>query len=171
MMTTPAPQKTTGRRRRTPSAVPQPVLKLGAWGWLISWLLPTVIMGVALLVLSFVPGLDDTGYLAPLIPLIGGAAVGIGIPGTLLVTWLCRHQLNTVVHVLGYVVVGLLYGPVVLFAGAGGLVPMLIPMIGFPAGVLLGVGRWAAQPLASIKDPAADPAARDAEVAAPSRKL
>lgn len=158
-MTTPAPEKTTGRRSRERAQGSRPVLILGALGWLLSWLVPTLFLGLILLGLSFVPGLDGEGYLAPLIPLIGGAAVLIGIPGTLLVNWLCRHQLNSVVHVLGYVVVGLLYGPVALFAGPGGLVPMLIPIIGFPAGVLLGAGRWMAQPLATVKDPAAHPAA------------
>lgn len=154
-MTTPAPEKTTGRRRRSAAAAaaPKPQLKLGLVGWTVSWLIPTAVMGAILLGLSFVPGLDGEGYLTPLIPLLGGAAVAIGIPGTLLVSWLLRHHLNPVTHVLGYVLVGLLYGPVVLIAGAGGLMPMLIPIIGFPAGILLGAGRWVAQPLASILDP------------------
>ncbi|GAA3066464.1 MULTISPECIES: hypothetical protein [Actinomycetes] len=161
-MTTPAPEKTTRRRRprRQPPAQ-RPRLRLGFAGWVVSWLVPTFVMGGLLLGLSFVPGLDDDGFLTPLIPLIGGAAVGIGIPGTLLVTWLYRHHLNPTLHVLGYVVVGLLYGPVVLLAGTGGLMPMLIPLVGFPAGVLLGVGRWAAQPLATVIDPATDEAPTD----------
>ncbi|GAA4922423.1 hypothetical protein M3B43_08090 [Nesterenkonia massiliensis] len=149
-MTTPAPEKSGGRRRpaRSSADSPSPQLKLGLTGWFVSWLVPTAIMGGLLLGLSFVPGLDGEGYMAPLIPLLGAAAVVVGIPGTLLVGWIYRHNLNPVVHVLGYVAVGLLYGPVVLFAGVGGLMPMLIPIIGFPAGVLLGLGRWAAQPLA-----------------------
>lgn len=154
-MTTPAPQRTT--RRRRPAGVspgsPRPQLKLGLIGWTVSWLVPTALMGAVLLSLSFFPGLDGEGYLTPLIPLLGAAAVLIGVPGTLLVSWLLRHHLNPVVHVLGYVLVGLLYGPVVLFAGAGGLVPMLIPIVGFPAGVLLGGGRWIAQPLAKVTEP------------------
>ncbi|WP_120004074.1 hypothetical protein [Nesterenkonia muleiensis] len=150
-MTTPAPEKTTSRRRSSSgkyrSIRPRPRLRLGAVGWTVSWLVPTALMGALLLSLSFVPGLDSAGYLTPLIPLLAVAAVAVGIPGTLLVSWLLRHHLNPVVHVLGYVLVGLLYGPVVLFAGTGGLVPMLIPIVGFPAGVLLGAGRWIAQPL------------------------
>lgn len=156
-MTTPAPEKTTRRRRpRRQPPRERPRLRLGLTGWVVSWLVPTAVMGGLLLGLSFVPGLDDDGFLTPLIPLIGGAAVGVGIPGTLLVTWLYRHHLNPTLHVLGYVVVGLLYGPIVLLAGTGGLMPMLIPLVGFPAGVLLGVGRWAAQPLATVEDPSAE---------------
>ncbi|GFZ81321.1 hypothetical protein [Nesterenkonia alkaliphila] len=154
-MTTPAPERTTRRRRpageRPHSARPQ--LKLGLTGWTVSWLVPTALMGAVLLALSFFPGLDGEGYLTPLIPLLGAAAVVVGIPGTLLVSWLLRHHLNPVVHMLGYVLVGLLYGPVVLFAGASGLMPMLIPIIGFPAGILLGIGRWIAQPLATVTHP------------------
>ncbi|GAB3187065.1 hypothetical protein [Nesterenkonia suensis] len=164
-MTTPAPEKTTRRRRpRRQSPARRPRLRLGVAGWVVSWLLPTAVMGGLLLGLSFVPGLDEEGFLTPLIPLIGGAAVAVGIPGTLLVTWLYRHHLNPTLHVLGYVVVGLLYGPIVLLAGTGGLMPMLIPLVGFPAGVLLGIGRWAAQPLATVTDPAAgDREGRDEE--------
>ncbi|GAA1825973.1 hypothetical protein [Nesterenkonia flava] len=159
-MTTPAPEKTSARRRPRSSAPagPRPRLRLGLAGWAVAWLIPTMIMGAVLLGLSFVPGLDGDGYLTPLIPLIGAAAVVVGIPGTLLVNWIYRHHLNPVVHVLGYVVVGLLYGPVILFGGVGGLMPMLIPVIGFPAGVLLGLGRWVAQPMARIEDPAAEAA-------------
>lgn len=159
-MTTPAPEKTTARRRpaRTEDAGPRPRVRLGLTGWVISWLGPTAAMGALLLGLTFVPGLDDEGFLTPLIPLIAGAAVGVGIPGTLLVNWLYRHHLNVVLHVLGYVVVGLLYGPVMLFAGTGGLMPMLIPLVGFPSGLLLGAGRWIAQPLATVEDPGAQAA-------------
>lgn len=157
-MTTPAPEKSTRRRRstrRTAAVGPRPRLRMGLTAWAVSWLVPTALTGALLLGLSFVPGLDAEGYLTPLIPLIGGAAVVVGIPGTLLVTWWYRHHLSPVVHVLGYVLVGLLYGPVMLVAGTGGLLPMLIPIIGFPAGVLLGVGRWIAQPLVRVEDPAA----------------
>lgn len=152
-MTTPAPEKTARRRRPSPrdSAGARPVLRLGFAGWIVSWLIPTAVMGALLLALSLMPGLDGEGFLAPLIPLIGAAAVVVGIPGTLLVTWLFRHQPRPAVHILGYVVVGLLYGPIALVVGAGGLVPMLIPLIGFPAGILLGLGRWMAQPLTRVE--------------------
>lgn len=153
-MTTPAPEKTPRRRRpRRSPPTERPRLRLGFTGWVVSWLLPTAVMGGLLLGLTFVPGLDDDGFLTPLIPLIGGAAVAVGIPGTLLVTWVLRHHLSPVLHVLGYVLVGLLYGPVVLFAGTAGLLPMLIPLVGFPAGVLLGLGRWIAQPLTTVEEP------------------
>lgn len=153
MMTTPAPQKI-GARARPASGrkhEARPRLSLGAVGWAVSWLLPTALMGALLLGLSFVPGLDREGFLTPLIPLLGGAAVLVGAPGTLLVSWLLRYQLNPITHILGYVVVGLLYGPVVLISGAGGLMPMLIPLVGFPAGIFLGLGRWVAQPLARVQ--------------------
>lgn len=155
-MTTPAPEKTAGRRRRSsprgrqPETLHRPTHRLSRTGWLVSWLLPTLLMGALLLGLSFVPGLSGAGFLTPLIPVLAGAALAVGIPGTLLVGYLLRHQLNTTVHVLGYVVVGLLYGPVVLIAGSGGLMPMLIPLVGFPAGIMLGAARWAVQPLARI---------------------
>lgn len=153
-MTTPAPEKPSARRRPSAAAAQpdRPRLRLGLIGWTVSWLLPTALMGLILLCLSFIPGLDGTGYLTPLIPLLAAAAVVVGIPGTLLVSWLLRHHLNPVVHVLGYVLVGLLYGPVALLAGTGGLMPMLIPIVGFPAGVLLGAGRWIAQPLTRTED-------------------
>lgn len=132
------------------------MLRLGVAGWIVSWLVPTAVMGGLLLALGFIPGLSQDGFLAPLIPLIAVAAVVVGVPGTLLVSWLYRHQLRPTVHVLGYVLVGLLYGPVVLVVGAGGLIPMLIPLIGFPAGILLGLGRWMAQPLARVEHPEED---------------
>lgn len=154
-MTTPAPERTTARRRPNTAQAQdsRPLLRLGMVGWTVSWLVPTALMGLILLGLSFFPGLDGQGYLTPLIPLLAAAAVVVGIPGTLLVSWLLRHHLNPVVHVMGYVLVGLLYGPVVLVAGTGGLMPMLIPIVGFPAGVLLGAGRWIAQPLAKTEEP------------------
>lgn len=156
-MTTPAPERTAGRRRPRRQPGPRPELRLSWTAWLLAWLAPTLLMGVLLLGAGLLPewfDLDwDLEFLAPLIPYIGGAAVGIGIPGTLLVGWLLRHQTNPLVHVLGWVLVGLLYGPVILLAGAGGLVPMLIPIIGFPAGVLMGVSRWLAQTMAYVVDP------------------
>lgn len=155
-MTTPAPEKIGRRRRPARSTGPRPRLRLGFTGWVISWLVPTAVMGGLVLVLSFVPGLDDEGFLTPLIPLLAAASVVVGVPGTLLVTWLYRHHTNLVLHVLGYVLVGLLYGPVVLAAGTAGLMPMLIPLVGFPAGILLGLGRWAVQPLAKVEHPETD---------------
>ncbi|GAB3842604.1 hypothetical protein [Nesterenkonia populi] len=157
-MTTPAPERTAGRRRPKKQTGPRPHLRLSWTAWLLAWLAPTLLMGVLLLGAGLLPewlDLDwDMEFLAPLIPYIGGAAVVVGVPGTLLVGWLLRHQLNPLVHVLGWVLVGLLYGPVILLAGASGLVPMLIPIIGFPAGVLMGLSRWLAQTMAYVIDPA-----------------
>ena len=51
-----------------------------------------------------------------------------------------------------------------LLAGAQGLVPMLIPIVGFPAGILLGAGRWIAQPLTRVEDPTAEDAEGDDDV-------
>ena len=60
-------------------------------------------------------------------------------------------MLNQWVHVLAYALVGMLYGLVVLTQGAGGILPMLIPVIGFPAAVLMGLGRLAARPLVRLE--------------------
>ncbi|WP_146341254.1 hypothetical protein [Nesterenkonia sp. NBAIMH1] len=157
-MTTPAPERPAGRRRSSRRAsASRPVLRLSWTAWLLAWLAPTLLMGTLLLGAGLLPqwlDLDwDMEFIAPLIPYIGAAAAVVGIPGTLLVGWLLRHELNPLVHVLGWVVVGLLYGPVILAAGAGGLVPMLIPIIGFPAGVLMGISRWLAQTMAYVTVP------------------
>ena len=74
----------------------------------------------------------------------------VGLPLCLLVNWAFRHVLNQWVHVLAYALVGMLFGLVVLTQGAGGILPMLIPVIGFPAGILMGLGRLAARPLVKV---------------------
>ena len=88
--------------------------------------------------------------------MVGLAGLVVGLPLCLLVNWAFRHVLNQWVHVLAYALVGMLYGLVVLTQGAGGILPMLIPVIGFPAAVLMGLGRTAARPLVTVVTPDAD---------------
>ena len=84
------------------------------------------------------------------------AGLVIGLPLCMLVNRAFRHVLNQWVHVLAYAMVGMLYGLVVLAQGVGGVLPMLIPVIGFPAAVLMGLGRLAARPLVDVV-PGAEP--------------
>jgi hypothetical protein len=92
----------------------------------------------------------------------------IGLPLCLLVNWLFRFKLNQWIHVLGYALVGMLYGLAVLFSGVGGLVPMLIPVVGFPAAVLMALGRALARPLVTVVRPGDDAGQAPGEGAAPS---
>ncbi|WP_258933588.1 hypothetical protein [Nesterenkonia pannonica] len=92
-------------------------------------------------------------FIAPLIPYIGAAAAVVGIPGTLLVGWLLRHELNPLVHVLGWVVVGLLYGPVILAVGCRRPGADADSHHRLPAGVLMGISRWLAQTMAYVTVP------------------
>ena len=82
----------------------------------------------------------------------------VGLPLCLLVNWAFRHVLNQWVHVLAYALIGMLYGLVVLTQGAACILPMLIPVIGFPAAVLMALGRTAARPLVRTVTPEPSPA-------------
>ncbi|MCK6095484.1 hypothetical protein AAG742_01575 [Micrococcus sp. 2A] len=162
-MTTPAPVKSTARARRAAqraAAGPRPRLRMGLNGFLVAWLAPNLVMAAIVAALSLIPGLQEFGSLTPLLSVVGIAGLVVGLPLCLLVNVAFRHVTNQWVHVLAYALVGMLYGLVVLTQGAGGVLPMLIPVIGFPAGVLMGLGRMAARPLVDVVTPGAeDPAA------------
>ena len=153
-MTTPAPVTSTARARRKAAraaAGPRPRLRMGLNGFLVAWLLPNLLMAALVLGLTLMSSLQGLGSLTPLLTVVGVAGLVIGLPLCLLVNWAFRHVLNQWVHVLAYALVGMLYGLVVLTQGAGGILPMLIPVIGFPAAVLMGLGRLAARPLVRLE--------------------
>ena len=152
-MTTPLPVKPSRRRRTTVPAGSRPRLKMSLYGFLVAWLAPNLLMAALVLVLSLVPALQVYGSLTPLLSIVGIAGMVIGLPACLLVNWLFRFKLNQWIHVLGYALVGMLYGLAVLFTGVGGLVPMLIPVVGFPAAILMALGRILARPLVSVVRP------------------
>ena len=157
-MTTPIPVKPS-RRKRPAAAGPRPRLKMSLYGFLVAWLAPNLLMAAIVLVLNFIPALQAYGSLTPLLTTVGLAGLVIGLPLCLLVNWLFRHQTNQWIHVIGYALVGMLYGLAVLFSGVGGLLPMLIPIIGFPAAILMALGRAVAQPLVKVVRPEATSAA------------
>jgi hypothetical protein len=156
-MTTPIPVKPS--RRKRPAAGPRPRLKMSLYGFLVAWLAPNLLMAAIVLVLNFIPALQAYGSLTPLLTTVGLAGLVIGLPLCLLVNWLFRYKTNQWIHVIGYALVGMLYGLAVLFSGVGGLLPMLIPIIGFPAAILMALGRAVAQPLVRVVRPEMTPAA------------
>ncbi|MDY6056082.1 hypothetical protein [Micrococcus sp.] len=156
-MTTPAPVTSTARARRRAAradAGPRPRLQMGVDGFLVAWLLPNLVMAAAVAGLSFLPTLQQLGSLTPLLTVVGVAGLVVGLPLCLLANHAFRHVLNQWVHVLAYALVGMLYGLVVLTQGAGGILPMLIPVIGFPAALLMALGRLLARPLVRVVDAA-----------------
>ena len=159
-MTTPAPVKSTARARRKAAraaAGPRPRLHMTIYGFLVAWLIPNLLMAAIVLVLTLVPALQEFGSLTPLLTVVGLGGLVVGLPLCLLVNWAFRHVLNQWVHVLAYALVGMLFGLVVLTQGGGGILPMLIPVIGFPAGILMGLGRLAARPLVKVVGGAEEP--------------
>lgn len=147
-MTTPIPVKPSRHTRSTSGARPR--LRMSLYGFLVAWLIPNLVMAGLVLVLNLIPALQSFGSLAPLLTVVGVAGMVIGLPLCLLVNWIFRYQTNQWIHVLGYALVGMLYGLAVLFSGAGGLVPMLIPVVGFPAAILMALGRTFARPLVTV---------------------
>jgi len=131
---------------------------MGLNGFLVAWLLPNLVMAAVVAILAVVPGLQAFGSLTPLLTVVGVAGLVVGLPLCLLVNWAFRHVLNQWVHVLAYALIGMLYGLVVLTQGAAGILPMLIPVIGFPAAVLMVLGRTAARPLVRTVTPEPSPA-------------
>lgn len=127
-------------------------MKLTLVGYVIAWLLPTLLMASIVFAMSVIPGLRIAPIVLSLLPIIAISSIAIGLPGTLLVNWVFRHQLNQWVHVFGYAIVGMLYGLTVLFSAIGGAVPLLIPYIGFPAGILLALGRILARRFTVVTD-------------------
>lgn len=160
-MTTPAPVKSTARARREAQRAargPRPRLRMGLTAFLVAWLAPNLVMAAIVATLALIPSLQEFGSLTPLLTVVGIAGLVVGLPLCLLVNHLFRHVTNQWVHVLAYALVGMLYGLVVLTQGGGGVLPMLIPVIGFPAGVLMGLGRLAARPLVETVHPGAETA-------------
>lgn len=157
-MTTPIPVKQNRRRQRRAAleSAGRPRLTMGLRGFIVAWLVPNLLMAAIVFVLSLVPALQAYGSLAPLLAVVGISGLVIGLPLCLLVNWAFRYQLNQWVHVLGYALVGMFYGLSVLVSGGGGLVPMLIPMIGFPAAILMALGRTLARPLVRVVQPVQD---------------
>ncbi|WFP17113.1 hypothetical protein [Citricoccus muralis] len=156
-MTTPVPQKykhSRPSRLREKSALPR--LSMSVFGLIVAWLVPNMVMAVVVLVLNMLPVREQVGDLTPLLTIVGLAGLIIGLPLALLINRVFRHQLNHSVHVLGYALIGLLYGLAVLLAETGGLVPLLIPLVGFPAAILLALGRLAAIPLTRVIEPEID---------------
>ncbi|MFC7401812.1 hypothetical protein [Citricoccus sp. GCM10030269] len=164
-MTTPIPVAPSRRTRSARAAGSRPRLSMSLYGFLVAWLAPNLVMAAIVVVLNLVPALQVYGSLSPLLAVVGLAGLVIGLPLCLLVNWFFRYQTNQWVHVFGYALVGMLYGVAVLFTGAGGLVPMLIPVIGFPAAILMALGRSVARPLVAVvrPQPTASPARMSAE--------
>lgn len=135
---------------------------MGLNGFLVAWLLPNLVMAALVAVLAVLPGLQAFGSLTPLLTVVGIAGLVVGLPLCLLVNFAFRHVLNQWVHVLAYALIGMLYGLVVLTQGAAGILPMLIPVIGFPAAVLMALGRMAARPLVQVVTPGQEAEARSA---------
>lgn len=153
-MTTPAPQKykhSRKDRRRDRNVLPR--LSMSIYGFIIAWLVPNLLMAVIVVVLNMLPVRDQVGDLTPILSIVGLAGLILGLPLTLLINVIFRHQLNHGVHILGYALVGLLYGLTVLLVETGGLVPLLVPLVGFPAAILLALGRWTAIPFTRVVEP------------------
>lgn len=138
---------------------------MSVFGLIVAWLVPNMVMAVVVLVLNMLPVREQVGDLTPLLTIVGLAGLIIGLPLALLINRVFRHQLNHSVHVLGYALIGLLYGLAVLLAETGGLVPLLIPLVGFPAAILLALGRLAAIPLTRVIEPEIDVEAETEPVA------
>ncbi|MEH0059135.1 hypothetical protein [Auritidibacter ignavus] len=152
-MTTPIPQKTAQPRgKKSGTSDRRPRLKMSIYGYLTAWLAPNIVMAGLVVILNLLPVAEQVGDLTPLLTLVGLAGLVLGLPLTLLVNWLFRFTLNQAVHVLAYALVGMLYGLVVLVGGLEGLLPLLIPVVGFPAGILMALGRWLAIPFTDVVD-------------------
>jgi len=126
---------------------------MSIYGFLLAWLVPNIVMAGIVVILNLLPLSDTVGDLTPLLTLVGLSGLVLGLPLALLANWLLRYQLNQSVHVLAYAVIGMFYGLTVLFAGGEGLLPLLIPLIGFPAAILMALGRWAASSFVHVVEP------------------
>ncbi|HEY4557495.1 MAG TPA: hypothetical protein VIG82_04825 [Enteractinococcus sp.] len=143
-MTTPVPEKYDSAPKRRKNTEPKPRLSMSIYGFLLAWLVPNIVMAGIVVILNLLPLSDTVGDLTPLLTLVGISGLILGLPLALLTNWLLRHQLNQSVHVLAYAIIGMLYGLMVLTAGGEGLLPLLIPLVGFPAAILMALGRWSA---------------------------
>ena len=129
---------------------------MSIYGFLLAWLVPNIVMAGLVVILNLLPLSDTVGDLTPLLTIVGLSGLVLGLPLTLLVNWLLRYQLNHSVHILAYAVIGMLYGLTVLLAGGEGLIPLLIPLVGFPAAILMALGRWTASSFVDVIDPEGD---------------
>ena len=152
-MTTPVPEKYDSAPRRRKNTEPRPRLAMSIYGFLLAWLVPNIVMAGIVVILNLLPLSDTVGDLTPLLTLVGLSGLVLGLPLALLANWLLRYQLNQSVHILAYAVIGMLYGLTVLFAGGEGLLPLLIPLVGFPAGILMALGRWSASSFVQVVEP------------------
>jgi len=126
---------------------------MSIYGFLLAWLVPNIVMAGIVVILNLLPLSDTVGDLTPLLTLVGLSGLILGLPLALLANWLLRYQLNQSIHILAYAVIGMLYGLTVLFAGGEGLLPLLIPLVGFPAGILMALGRWSASSFVQVVEP------------------
>lgn len=156
-MTTPVPEKYDSAPKRRKNTDPKPRLSMSMYGFLLAWLVPNIVMAGIVVILNLLPLSDTVGDLTPLLTLVGMSGLILGLPLALLTNWLLRHQLNHAIHILAYAVIGMLYGLSVLTSGGEGLIPLLIPLIGFPAAILMALGRWSASAFVHVVDPAEEP--------------
>lgn len=126
---------------------------MSIYGFLLAWLVPNIVMATIVVILNLLPISDTVGDLTPLLTLVGLSGLALGLPLALLTNWLLRHQLNQSVHILAYAIIGMLYGLTVLTTGGEGLIPLLIPLVGFPAAILMALGRWVASTFVEVIDP------------------
>lgn len=126
---------------------------MSMYGFLLAWLVPNIVMAGIVVILNLMPLADTVGDLTPLLTLVGLSGLVLGLPLALLTNWLLRHQLNQSIHILAYAIIGMLYGLTVLTTGGEGLIPLLIPIIGFPAAILMALGRWAASSFVHVVEP------------------
>ena len=126
---------------------------MSIYGFLLAWLVPNIVMAGLVVILNLLPLSDTVGDLTPLLTLVGLAGLVLGLPLALFANWLLRYQLNQSVHILAYALIGMLYGLTVLTAGGEGLLPLLIPLVGFPAAILMALGRWSASAFTHVVEP------------------
>lgn len=152
-MTTPVPEKYDSAPKRRRNTGPKPRLSMSIYGFLLAWLVPNIVMATIVVILNLLPISDTVGDLTPLLTLVGLSGLALGLPLALLTNWLLRHQLNQSVHILAYAIIGMLYGLTVLTTGGEGLIPLLIPLVGFPTAILMALGRWVASTFVEVIDP------------------
>ncbi|GAA2032118.1 hypothetical protein GCM10009720_10510 [Yaniella flava] len=152
-MTTPVPEKYDSAPKRRKNTDPKTRLSMSIYGFLLAWLVPNILMAGIVVILNLMPLADTVGDLTPLLTLVGLSGLVLGLPLALLTNWLLRHQLNQSIHILAYAIIGMLYGLTVLTSGGEGLIPLLIPIIGFPAAILMALGRWAATSFVHVIEP------------------
>ncbi|OAV63146.1 hypothetical protein [Enteractinococcus helveticum] len=162
-MTTPVPEKYDSTPKRRKNTEPKARLSMSIYGFLLAWLVPNIVMAGIVVILNLLPLSDTVGDMTPLLTIVGLSGLILGLPLALLTNWLLRYQLNQSVHILAYAVIGMLYGLTVLLAGGEGLIPLLIPLVGFPAAILMALGRWTASSFVHVIEPAGESTADSTE--------